>query len=97
MHTPGPWVAHPDDQGGAGLAAYVPVDAPESRHVVARVVCYDRATDTLPYQANARLIAAAPDMLAALKNIVHDIRRGNGGNDCLTEAEAVIAKANGTD
>lgn len=87
-HTSGPWMAHPNDQGGAGLSAYVCVDAPGQ--VVARVVCYDHALNPLPYPANARLIAAAPDMLATLQWL-----DAVGGWPVLAEKriKAAIAKA----
>lgn len=59
-HTPGPWEIHPyadnegDIHGGDG-----------------KLVCMMREGDTAPeddWSADARLIAAAPELLAALKN-----------------------------
>jgi hypothetical protein len=49
-------------------------------------------------KADARLIAAAPDMLAALRELVEDYEAAYGGNDedapkALTQARAAIAKA----
>lgn len=53
--------------------------------------------------ANARLIAAAPDLLAELRNMVEvfwglaDDRNGDGGEppSCIVAARAAIAKAEG--
>lgn len=70
--TPGPWKSHETDQGGAGQDAYVVVDDGTDR--LARVMCYtQRGLNRKPYEANARLIAAAPDLarqlLAALDRV----------------------------
>ena len=51
--------------------------------------CHDCA-DGKDAEANARLIAAAPDLLEALQYLV-----GLGGGDCLDPARAAIAKALG--
>lgn len=60
QHTPGPWAV------GAGSGAYLAITA---RHwdapLVSKVIAGDRSTNEC--EANAQLIAAAPDMLAALK------------------------------
>jgi len=45
--------------------------------------------------ANARLIAAAPDLLAALKRILSAEEDGEGWTRAFIEAHAVIAKATG--
>jgi hypothetical protein len=54
-HTPGPWELESDEQ--TGRAIYVTVRTGELDHAIATV-------DT---PANARLIAAAPDLLEALQ------------------------------
>lgn len=79
--TPGPWHCDVTDQGLAGRNAYVGVDAPESRCVVAHVICHDqfRNLQRLPYEANAALIAAAPAMYAALEEA--DLFAKNHGMD----------------
>jgi len=45
--------------------------------------------------ANARLIAAAPDMLAALEELRAAVYHKSGIADALAEATAAIAKAKG--
>tara|TARA_R110000868_G_scaffold21307_1_gene88510 strand:+ start:584 stop:988 length:405 start_codon:yes stop_codon:yes gene_type:complete len=52
-------------------------------------------------QANARLIAAAPDLLAALTEIIYQIDQGGSGGKvfardyCITAARAAIAEVAG--
>ena len=77
-HTPGPWVQFCDH---GRTIAIMPAGRPGA-------IC--KFTQKCgPTIANARLIAAAPDMLAALKYCV--IER----SEWLTEARAAIAKAEG--
>ena len=66
-NTPAPWTSNVKDYGSAGHNAYVGVDA-EDGTVVAHVLCYrgPNLTD-VPFAANARLIAAAPELLEAAK------------------------------
>jgi hypothetical protein len=76
MHTPGPWQYRPhkyDDWG------WVRGGVPDEDGYLPLVACarsgaFDatdypahRSNKTDPFEANARLIAAAPDLLAALK------------------------------
>lgn len=72
-HTPGPWHAYPADyqREHAGDLLPIFVVGPREFHTVAQVRAGNE-DDDLPTQtrANARLIAAAPDMLAALRRIV---------------------------
>ena len=47
-------------------------------------------------EANMNLIAAAPDLLAALKELLHEDNQGGGVDlDALDRARAAIAKAEG--
>lgn len=104
-HTPGPWsvaTTHPIPH------AY----APCSRRIVA--VCGlnpdgsmddTSGPDGLPGDeslANARIVAAAPDMLSALRDCLESLRRLPDGNDpnayrltCIMQAARAIAKAEG--
>lgn len=56
-HTPGPWTSEAGSNTGRRIIA---PNAPKTRRVVAACGGKDR-------EANARLIAAAPDMYEALK------------------------------
>src|SRR5882762_277894 len=79
-HTPGPWII---DQSGAGLE----IRPPRSIHVITIVPHGDKA--------NARLIAAAPELLTMLEifRSVHCHSKPFCGK-CLA-ADEVIRKANG--
>lgn len=59
-HTKGPWAYRPREDGLPGLAIY---PEPDARPVA---LTARNGRDTNEEQANAHLIAAAPDMLAAL-------------------------------
>lgn len=96
-HTPGPWEADDTDIGfSAGgerdvCPALRPGRRPNGGFIIARLAGPDRA-------ANARLIAAAPELLEALESV---FRRRNEGTDAAIWAEwdsvaALIAKATGS-
>ncbi len=74
-HTPGPWMPRravkPDNTGGYDWA----IIAPDKAIVAECFEVVDWAEngvdfDTRPVEANARLIASAPDLLEALQDIV---------------------------
>lgn len=95
-HTPGPWHAYEADYQQSHETALLPifVVGPGEFHTVAQVRagCSD---DDLPAQtaANARLIAAAPDLLEALKGVIRVADRRTVEFDA---AHAAIAKAEAT-
>ena len=61
---------------------------------VSRAVCYAWKTQALGNNpSNARLIAAAPELLAALQSLTHPM----ASDEDLSHALAVIAKAKGGD
>jgi hypothetical protein len=70
-HTPGPWTAcDPDFFGG------IAINGPDGGLAIAAVCNGEMrkmAGQLEEHQANARLIAAAPDLLGALKNAVHEL------------------------
>ena len=94
-HTPGPWDA--EQTGDEWRIRCAPTADPVFPGKVSWTVAFPAAgrpdtDDTV--EGNARLIAAAPDMLEALKYIL--------GSGCcagfgVEEAEAAIAKAEGKD
>ena len=86
-HTPGPWSVGDDAGNGVVPLADVPVP--------------DVVVAMLPstHHANARLIAAAPDLLAALKQVVSSAFPHPVNHPTMTAAwkvaQAAIAKAEG--
>ena len=87
-HTPGPW-AMPDS--GQGRISKVGVNGGWDG-MIATADCGDYARSRSEGLANARLIAAAPDLLEALKDAVRD---SESPGQWLYEARAAIAKATG--
>ncbi len=97
-HTPGPWKVDEARTGPYGdydssiIArdglTYIGTITGDDRHGTADQ--YDAAVPAQEAHANARLIAAAPELLAALKHLIRD-----GGPGDFPTAEAAIAKAEG--
>lgn len=83
-HTLGPWTTWPDST----LPGVIHINTDRTIAIV----------DPVNGRANARLIAAAPDLLSALENL---LRETSGGSElcarCFAEqAAAAIAKAKGS-
>ena len=93
QYTPGPWtitVYPPDDYGAEDLCAYID----GNRKHVAHCMPPD-GTSTELRDANARLIAAAPELLEALKLIANAENSALDLAYCKGIARAAIAKATG--
>ncbi|TGE04606.1 hypothetical protein [Hymenobacter fodinae] len=97
-HTPGPWktLAEECDK------PYIRVRGGRlgSRYKIANVITpvYDGSTqrEADETRANARLIAAAPDLLEALKKVSTFWNEDNPNADCpYDDVDAAIAKATG--
>jgi hypothetical protein len=99
-HTPGPWRYQRLNDGTFAIDHVTG----RSSDYVANVYCHSRQHDGSPafdallpaYEANARLIAAAPDLLAALRNITECAEAGADGANMdlwIEQARAAIAKA----
>lgn len=91
-HTPGPWEEHPIDSTAIQVRA--------GGAVVAEVATASYYTRLSAEQvANARLIAAAPELLEALEGLLSALDRQMTDPDRLfrskTAARAVAAKAKG--
>lgn len=87
-HTPGPWKTVTTDED---ITTKTIID--EDNYWIARVLNFDTDIDDIvESKANARLIAAAPELLEALKNIIiwDD---GNLPGDLIDAAKQVIKKA----
>lgn len=70
-HTPGPWYCDEPHSGDADRAVYALTPAHKNRHYMARVYGGGALAKRNPeMDANASLIAAAPDMLAALEQVL---------------------------
>ena len=94
-HTPGPWMVTPDhdaiDKARAeGREPHVLHDNRFVSSIDGDLVCSLR--DQTAQRADARLIAAAPDLLAALVDIANP---DHNGRDLRAIARAAIAKAEG--
>ena len=84
--TPGPWVAV------ARTNAYIDIEAPNEHGYVAKKV----ASLSMPnHTANASLIAAAPELLQSLKEVVDWLEIGDHESAMHTKARLAIAKATG--
>lgn len=87
-HTPGPWVA----QEQCPVSNWVDIRVKSSNGWSLPFAACKHFNEV----ANARLIAAAPDLLAALRAAYSDIQRCPGHTiDMLGRIEAAIAKATG--
>ena len=93
MHTPGPWTVDPKT-----LAVYAP-----DRHGHAAAVRVAECGRTLlpaaEIRGNAALVAAAPDLLAALQALLpiaaRSIQGTTDGQPLLDAARAAITRATG--
>lgn len=93
-HTPGPWRIEIDDSPDAEWSRRYPNIIADEYEVVGTEGMYgDLETD----MANARLIAAAPELLAALDMMERHFSRYDDthNNLVLEQARAAIAKATG--
>lgn len=82
-HTPGPWRVAPS----VAFRGSLDIDGPVGHGHVASTYCLPTDEEC----ANARLIAAAPDLLAALVRLREWVR--HPGRDDSPENEAVIDQA----
>lgn len=91
--TPGDWRVYRDNEEAPNIA-YVRGNSHEGNFDGEVCVLYGQDN-----KANARLIAAAPEILRALKEMVHEFGDDNPDDDweCVQDARAAIAKATGED
>ena len=112
QHTPGPWVYRDESDMVPDEPFWIGVEHPNwgfVSHAAARAGCTE-AEELGDMEANARLIAAAPELLAALVAL-HDNVRAQDLDDalkppnppseeqyqqCMRNAAAAIAKATGS-
>lgn len=97
-HTNGPWIIYGDIEGQTAICD-------ESDTIIAYLDKWssERLRENV---SNARLIAAAPDLLAALRHLLCNVEDGvdfglhfehpdNNFHESVTEARAAIARATG--
>jgi hypothetical protein len=98
-HTPGPWVAQFNERNQrtkVGDWFFVQSNGSGNHNEIVRLTGTSKENKTA--QANARLIAAAPDLLATLKALADAVANGAPTvplMDAVGEARAAIAKAEG--
>lgn len=105
MHTPGPWFYDDGENGRYFPHVVLGGSNPKSREFIVVNTTRGQNGGTMEEcQANARLIAAAPELLAALKQLLADdtplsdynaIRNARAVASAAI-ASAAIAKATGT-
>lgn len=93
-HTPGPWTAHDSPVDGA-----YPISTAFGDHriCIAHAHGVFEEPGRIEAQANARLIAAAPELLEALKRIMAAVNYGGIKMPAVIgiQASTAIAKAEG--
>jgi hypothetical protein len=95
-HTPAPWEATSDDGAEVGLVEALSVD----RKHVNREICHVLDGGDAETSANLRLIAAAPDLLAACEEALLSLLPADptdrvGRSDTIVSLRAAIEKARG--
>lgn len=78
-----------------GLVALVSTDPAIGVKTSATIVTDGRTAEPGEWEANARLIAAAPEMLEALREAEKQLAVSAGDSFALVEVRAAIAKAEG--
>lgn len=76
-HTPGPWYAHKYTPAGIAWHVSTRADDDDNQFDYMRVC---RTTDSETAEADARLIAAAPDLLAACERALDLLNEQNAGD-----------------
>lgn len=102
-HTPGPWVKH--TPSNATQTALIARELPNHRRSIVAVIPDHlqhgnaAVTDWFEMEANARLVAAAPELLEALRNLLAEGEFADYPNTrqwhAVQAARAAITKATG--
>lgn len=99
-HTPGPWEAVlPNDPRGQPVPYYCGLVSLVSHDPSISIVASDGYVESGAWEANARLIAAAPDLLESLTSLLAAIEPGGFSLEDLRgemdDANAALKKARG--
>jgi len=88
-HTPGPWVVDTTLSSGEVMTA--------NGYAIHEHPSYSSITDAKEIQANARLIAAAPDLANVVYWLIQEYETAGGGipDGLYNAARKAIAKADG--
>jgi hypothetical protein len=89
QHTPGPWAIESPDISGAPI----PVRKSENHPQGDLTICHVNPYLAYESEANARLIAAAPDLLDALQAVCDAC--GDRDTLLMAQCKAALAKAKG--
>ncbi len=89
-HTPGPWFAK--REGFSTVYVEARIGGGWVQEVAA---CGPTEAGQEQQEANARLIAAAPELLEALQSVLNSCLDSQGLADAYKQARAAIAKATG--
>ena len=93
-HTPGPWATHKTEGNGGNIPDRLEIVGPEEgrkRGLIASIYGFK-----LPEgQANARLIAAAPELYEALESLIDFLFHEKKNRQAILRAKAALAKARG--
>ena len=92
-HTPGPWTPHPRFSDGAEVRSIAQVAWCGA--AAAYGESGNQTIDAAEACANARLIAAAPDLLDACVRLLDAVARGDHKAKAIDAARAAVAKATG--
>jgi hypothetical protein len=103
-HTPGPWVVHANLSGNESHRGYrvAPIEKHNRSWLLAQVMPLD--SNGIAGGANARLIAAAPELLESLKSLLWYVGQlemlfyrddDAGEHEEVAKARATIKKAEG--
>ena len=88
VHTMGPWIAQKPARQYCRISVGSRICATVWRDAGAGLA-------DLPFEANAKLISAAPELLEALQSVLRDTEQGIVSLNTYAKANAVIAKATG--
>lgn len=93
-HTPGPWATHKTEGNGGNIPDRLEIVGPEEgrrRSLIASIYGFKMPEG----QANARLIAAAPELYEALVDLIGFLFHGKKDRLAILRATAALAKARG--